>query len=365
MIRYLIIVFALFLFGNTARSQNSPKLDDFGRIVLNTYLSEQIDIPAEARKLLETKLSQVASNYGIGGSSVNPRFVITASIDVGTKDIIAGPPQMIAQNIDVTLFIGDAIENTIYSSISIPLKGVGTNENKAFISALNRINSRNSAIKQFIEEGKDKIIQYYSSNCNIIYAKLEVLASQNKFDEAIFEANLVPSVCEECYNRIMEYSVEIFKMKMNNECAKNIAKSNSFIAQDDYENAAKYLSGILPDVSCYEEAQILLNKIIDHRCADAIAKARGAWASGNYRLAGDWLGKIPSDSKCSGDAIALGEEIKAKLKADEDREWEYKLQKQRDETNIESQRINAIKEIGVAFGNNQPKTINYNNIYWR
>ena len=64
-------------------------------------------------------------------------------------------------------------------------------------------------------------------------------------------------------------------------------------------------------------------------------------------------------------ANALGEEIKAKLKADEDREREYKLQKQRDETNIESQRINAIKEIGVAFGNNQPKTINYNNIYWR
>jgi hypothetical protein len=34
--RYLIIVFALFFFGITARSQNSPKLDDFGRIVLMT-----------------------------------------------------------------------------------------------------------------------------------------------------------------------------------------------------------------------------------------------------------------------------------------------------------------------------------------
>ena len=112
--RYLIIVFALFLFGITARSQNSPKLDDFGRIVLNTYLSEQMDVPAEARKLLNTKLSQVASNYGMAGSSVNPRFIITASINVGTKDIIAGPPQMIAQNLDVTIFIGDALENKIF-----------------------------------------------------------------------------------------------------------------------------------------------------------------------------------------------------------------------------------------------------------
>lgn len=53
----------------------------------------------------------------------------------------------------------------------------------------------------------------------------------------------------------------------------------------------------------------------------------------------------------------------AKLTADEDREWEYKIQEQQDATNIEIQRINAIKEIGVAFGNNQPQTVTYNNIY--
>jgi len=69
--RNLLIGIALLLFGITARSQYSQKLDDFGRIVLNTYLSEQMDIPAEARKLLDTKLRQVASNYGMGGTSRN------------------------------------------------------------------------------------------------------------------------------------------------------------------------------------------------------------------------------------------------------------------------------------------------------
>lgn len=38
----------------------------------------------------------------MGGSQANPRFIITANVNVGTKDIIAGPPQMIAQNIEVT-----------------------------------------------------------------------------------------------------------------------------------------------------------------------------------------------------------------------------------------------------------------------
>ena len=56
----------------TANSQVSS--DDFGRIVINTYLSEKLNVPIEARQLLETKLNQITSNYGIGGSNVNPEL---------------------------------------------------------------------------------------------------------------------------------------------------------------------------------------------------------------------------------------------------------------------------------------------------
>jgi len=96
-------------------SNAQVNLDDFGRIVLNTYLPDDIAIPTEAKNLLITKLNQITSNNGMGGSQANPRFIITANVNVGTKDIIAGPPQMIAQNLDVTLFIGDALTNTIFS----------------------------------------------------------------------------------------------------------------------------------------------------------------------------------------------------------------------------------------------------------
>ena len=134
------------------------KLDDFGRIVLNTYLPDSIALPAEAKNLLITKLNQITSNNGMGGSQANPRFIITANVNVGTKDIIAGPPQMIAQNLDVTLFIGDAVTNTIFSNTTLSLKGVGTNENKAFIDALKTINPKNKEVLAFIEEGNTKII---------------------------------------------------------------------------------------------------------------------------------------------------------------------------------------------------------------
>ena len=101
----------------------------------------------------------------MGGGQVNPRFIITANVNIGTKDIISGPPQMIAQNLDVTLFVGDAMTNTIFSSTTLNLKGVGTNENKAFIEAFKTINTKNKEVLTFLEEGKKKII----SKSKILY----------------------------------------------------------------------------------------------------------------------------------------------------------------------------------------------------
>ena len=132
-IQLVILVLLSFQFQTKAQ----VKLEDFGRIILNTYLPENNSITAEAKKALETKLNQITTNNGMGGSSANPRFIITAVLNVGTKDIIPGPPQMIAQNIDVTLLVLDAITNTVFSNTVISIKGVGTNENKALIEAIN------------------------------------------------------------------------------------------------------------------------------------------------------------------------------------------------------------------------------------
>ena len=180
-------------------AQEVPKLDDFGRIVLNTLISDQLKLPKEAKDQLENKLKQITTNYGMGGSIVNPRFIITANISVLTKDIIPGPPQMIAQNIDVTLFIGDAIENKIFSNLVVSIKGVGTNENKAFIDAIKNINTKNEKIEQFIAEAKNKIITFYATQCALYIAQAQNLKQNQKFDGAIYLLAQIPEVCSDCY----------------------------------------------------------------------------------------------------------------------------------------------------------------------
>ena len=185
-------------------SYTQVKLDDFGRVILNSHLSEKLVLTSEVKNTLLTKIEQITSSNGMGGSQINPRFIITANVTIGSKNIIAGPPQMLAQNLELTLFIGDAITNTIFSTISMSLKGVGNNENKAYIDAFKNIYPKNKEVVAFLEEGKTKIINYYSTNSDFILKDAQTLTKQEKYDEAIYKLSLVPDVCKEYYFKCLD-----------------------------------------------------------------------------------------------------------------------------------------------------------------
>jgi hypothetical protein len=336
-------------------------LDDFGRIVLNTYLPENIAIPAEAKSILSTKLNQITSNNGMGGSQANPRFIITANINVGTKDIIAGPPQMIAQNIDITFFVGDAVTNTIFSNTTLSLKGVGTNENKAFIEALKTINPKNKEVVAFLEEGKTKIIIYYSTNCDFIIKEAQTLVKQQKFDEAIYQLSLVPDVCQDCYFKCLDTLGSIYQKKIDADCKikLNEAKLIWASAQNPIgaERAGEIISTINPMASCQSTIDAFIKTIDAKLKADE--KARWEFKMKQY------ADKIAAHKE----QVRIAEE---KGKRDD---TYRENQSQRDAISQEKQssrnfeldkiRVNSYREIAVEQAKNQPKTVNYNNIYWR
>jgi len=331
-------------------SQNTPKLDDFGRIVLNTYLPEIIELPTEAKNLLETKLSQIASNYGMGGSSVNPRFIITANVNVGTKDIIAGPPQMIAQNLDVTLFIGDAVENKSFCNTTISLKGVGTNENKAYIDALKKINPKNPEIQKFVEEGKNKIVTYYNTQCDFIIKNALTLKKQGNFDEAIYQLSIVPDVCQECYFRCLDTLNSIFQQKVDADCNQKLKQAKTLWAAeqtpDGAEKAADIVNQINPLATCQPEVDAFIKSIEAKLKADEQAR---------------WQFKL----KQYADKVAMQKEQVRIAEEKSIRDDQYRENQSQRNADLDKIRINANREISIEYAKNQPKTVTYNNIYWR
>jgi hypothetical protein len=262
-IKKLIFIITL-LSIQVSNSQN--KLNDVNRIVLNTYVPEQSEpMPDQAKSLLENKLSQIASSNGMGGSTINPRFVIMANIAVITKDIVAGPPQMLSYNLEVTFFIADAIDLKKFANSTIEIKGVGTNENKAYIDAIKNINVKNKNIIAFIEEGKSKIIDFYNTQCDFIIKDAESYSKKGEYDAAILKLATVPDVCEKCYITCMDKMNEIYQQKIDKECLLIMREANNVWLANPNVNGAEKVSEILNKISpfstCEPDASMLMKKI--------------------------------------------------------------------------------------------------------
>lgn len=313
-----IILSILIVVGCNIYAQNTAgKSDDMARITLASYVPQQIsNMPDAARSMLANKLSQIVTQNGMGGSASNQRFIITANINVMSKDITPTAPPMQAFTLDVTLYIGDGIDGTKFASISTTLKGVGENETKAYISALKNLKTTDPNYQAFIEKGKTKIVEYYNSKCDFIVKEAQTLASQNKYEEAIYKLTSVPEVCKTCYDKCMDAVAPIYKLQIDRQCKLKLAEASNLWAA---------------------------NQTVD---------------AGN--TAGEILSSIDPSAACFAEVKTLSSKIAARVKELDAREWNYTLKEQAQE----SERIKAYRDVGVAYGNGQPKSVTYNVIGW-
>lgn len=313
-------ILSLISISGTYAQYNSGPNEDSDRIVLSTYLPDSGELPTSVKHIFENKLVAIAAANGIGGNIPNSQFIITGKIDVISKDITPTAPPMHAYNLDVTLFIGDGINGTKYSSYTTSLKGVGSSETKAYITALKNLNPKNPNYETFIQEAKARIVQHYKANCDLLIKKAENFANLNHFDAAIQLLSSVPEVSQECYNKSMEAVIPIFKKKINRDCQIRLKEANTIWSAGQDLNAA--------------------NK------------------------AGRILSEIDPQADCYNKVLALNNEIGRKVKELKDREWEFMLKQEQARIDDRKATIQAIRAIGEAYGKGQPQTVSYNVRGW-
>ena len=186
------------------QAQNTlQSTDDIGRIGLTPFLPSQFDepLPPSARRMLENKMKSIATNNGLAGGALNPRFVITAQTNLLTKDVTPTAPPMHAYTVETVFYIGDGIDGTLFSNTSIESRGVGKSPDKAYVSALKSLNPKSTEFSQFIKEGKEKIIEYYNSRCDFILNEAKAKAGMQEWDKAINVVLGVPEVCKDCHKK--------------------------------------------------------------------------------------------------------------------------------------------------------------------
>lgn len=339
-----------------AQDKTTAVKEDVARIAITPYVDPDLGFNKEVTKQLNSKMTAMLAKAGMAGGP-NQRFILAANVSVLSEDIVVTTKEMFQYELEVYFVLGDGIEGTKYASNSITVKGIGDTKAGAYLAAIKKISTSHSSFKSFFEKGKQEIVNHFATKCDFMLKEAQAMADRKEYDKAISSLVSVPDACEECYHKAMDASVVIYQRMIENDCQKNINSAKMEIANNNWDDAVIYLYGYTPDMDCYSEVEKLLVEIKDHQCADAIARAQAAWASRDAEGAAEWLAEVAADSKCYPEAQELQKDIAANLDEQARKEWDFKVRQHRDEVSIAKASIRAVRDIGVAYAENQPAVV--------
>lgn len=279
-------------------------------ISMYVYTPEQSEsIPQSCMDYLSNSLTTAITTDGLASQNEYlTQFLLMPKVNIATKNVLATTQQQVVLTLDVNLQVVDNISGTVYASATVNLKGVGTNETKAYNAAFRTINKSNAKIKGLVSTAKEKIIAYYEAEADNIIKKALLLAEQRNYEEAFYLLSMIPSQCSK-YDNAISASMNIWNKYKDTSCSKNLEKARAvWVANQDIDAAnvaGIYLSGILPDCSCY------------------------------------------------GDAQTLYKDIKAKV----GELWKFEMKQYDNEADLRKAKIQAFQAIGVAYGKGQQPNI--------
>ena len=270
--------------------------------------------PAVA-KTLATRLVTTLNKAGYSASANYGQFMITGRFDDIYKETVPGPPASTAVHTTLTLMVADILGNKVFASESFDLRGVGNSQQRAYLNALGRINATNQSLESFLASAQSQVINYFDNNYKSFLAKARVAATQHNFDEALYYAGIVPQ-CSKGYEEAEKMLLKYYQEYIDYEGIRLL-------------NAARHAFAISPNAEGAVEAYALLEQI---------DPSSAVWSQ----------------------AMTFAEEVKRQTK----KEYDFEVhQKYEDALNIELRKIDAARQIGVAFGQGQaPATTN---ILWK
>lgn len=204
-----IFFLAIIGFTSTLYAQNDlSSMDDKGRIGLRPMLMYSPELPETNRLALRNKVAQIASYNGLGATGSESRFVLAAKTIVINKNIVESAPPMFIYTMEISFYIVDNIEHKIFSQFTTAKRGVGDSESKAISSVIQQIEPSDMRFSVFLEKGKESILEYYNTNCDIIIEKATALIKSGETEKGVDLLLNIPSVSRECYDRAMEIARE-------------------------------------------------------------------------------------------------------------------------------------------------------------
>ena len=111
----------------------------------------------------------------------------------------------------MTLYSADYFEHKVLASVVVNAEGVGADEGKSVLDALQNMPDTLPVLQDFFENGLRGVLYYYSNQGDRIIQQARVLAAQHRYDEALFHLINIPEEAGEVYGRAQKAITQILQ----------------------------------------------------------------------------------------------------------------------------------------------------------
>jgi hypothetical protein len=284
-----------------------PKAED---ISLSIVMPESLDgLEDKHLSRLQSKLANLLTNNGFASEGLPTGIVLYPKIDLYTDDKVnTGIQQLVVVRGELSLFLKQMDDQAMFASATKSISGSGRSRAQALDMMMNNI--KPADWKDFLDAGKKKIVRYYAERCDNILTQAGQFAQTNQTARGLSLLLNVPSEVP-CYEKVRQKSADLYKQYR------------------------------------------------DERCAEDLQQAKALLAANKYREGLAILGKLDPGSKCHAEGQNAVKGIAAEMDEQSQREWEMRQRIWSDQVELEKHRINAMRDVAVAYWQNRWPTYNY------
>lgn len=291
------------------QSTNAIKDESFGKIAFYPLSKTPAGADASLNSNLESKTVSIINNNG-AVAAYSSSFFFNLVAFMQDEGVQPSPPNKYYVSLGVDISVSNISGISFYSDNIPKVVGVGKTKAEALRDAIRNISVKSEKFENAIQSGMTQIRSYYNNNCDQILRQAKDWTTTYAFDQAIFELLQVPIECEDCYIKSREALSLIYQAKINYEGQEALKQArNIWNTSKTFEKA--------------QEVAVILNA-------------------------------INSDASCIAEAVALSEKVAADMQEDKEIIRQFHVKK---EIELEEKRIEAMRQIGVAYGKNQTSDI--------
>ena len=219
---------------------------------------------------LKNKISKIITRNGMADAAglfvVTPTLTIT---DDGAVD--TGMTTLHVLRADLTLSVKNLFEDTVFGSQTISLQANGKSMEACMRSLINKVNVNDARFAKLIGDVQQGIADYYTRQMPKILAKVNSLVAREEYEDAMAALAVIPESVDE-YEAVEELKVQVYDKLLAGEVTRAVAQADILVRQGDIDGALELCRACNPVSPNYGEVIRFLIRL-DAQAAAAEAAA--------------------------------------------------------------------------------------------